>query len=400
MDATDPAALKNPGFPPYLRRRFEAIGPSLSGPGSSDLPGSARGPAGWKRGSQGFSRSARRAPGCRDDEPTTRGPGGTATTVVAALLMFLFLCLFLGSGLAAQGPHRIGLLSWSEPGCQNAALRAGLTDLGYVIGESLVIECRHANEDYGRFPAAAEELKRADVQVIVALSHRAATAAQAATDAIPIVMVASGDPVSAGLVGRLAQPGGNVTGMSYYAIELTAKRLELIGELVPGARRIAVLANPDAPDLNIFYLRDAHAAARSLGLTLFVVEARNELEFEGAFRDIRDEGVDALLILPDLLFSTHAAELAALATGYGIPAMHYSARFAVAGGLVAYGADYAQMHYRTATYVDRILRGESPSAMPVEQPRLFELVLNLSTADTLDLDVPHSVLLRADHVVR
>lgn len=324
----------------------------------------------------------------------TRVPARTTTAYLAALLMLW------GSGIAAQTIHRIGLLSWSEPACQNAALRAGLTDLGYVIGESLIIECRHANEDYGRFPAAAEELMRADVQVIVALSHRAATAAQAATDAIPIVMVASGDPVSAGLVGRLAQPGGNVTGMSYYAIELTAKRLELIGELVPGARRIAVLANPDAPDLNAFYLRDARAAARNLGVTLFVVEARNELGFEGAFRDIRDEGVDALLILPDLLFSTRAAQLAALATGHGIPAMHYSSRFAEAGGLVAYGADYAQMHYRTATYVDKILRGESPSAMPVEQPRFFKLVLNLSTADMLDLDVPHPVLLRADQVVR
>lgn len=324
----------------------------------------------------------------------TRVPARTATALVAAVLMLW------GSGIAAQTTHRIGLLSWSEPGCQNAALRAGLTDLGYVIGESLVIECRHADEDYGRFPAAAEELVRADVQVIVALSHRAATAAQAATDAIPIVMVASGDPVSAGLVGQLAQPGGNVTGITYYAIELTAKRLELIGELVPGARRIAVLANPDAPDLNDFYLRDARSAAGTLGLMLFVVEARNELAFEDAFRAIRDGGADALIILPDLLFSTRVTQLAALATGHGIPAMHYSSRFAEAGGLVAYGADYAQIHYRTATYLDKILRGESPSAMPVQQPRFFKLVLNISTAGMLDLTVPESILLRADQVVR
>ena len=324
----------------------------------------------------------------------TRVPARTATALVAAVLMLW------GSGIAAQTTHRIGLLSWSEPGCQNAALRAGLTDLGYVIGESLVIECRHADEDYGRFPAAAEELVRADVQVIVALSHRAATAAQAATDAIPIVMVASGDPVSAGLVGQLAQPGGNVTGITYYAIELTAQRLELIGELVPGARRIAVLANPDAPDLNDFYLRDAHSAAGTLGLLLFVVEARNELAFEDAFRAIRDGGADALMILPDLLFSTRVTQLAALATGDGIPAMHYSSRFAEAGGLVAYGADYAQIHYRTATYLDKILRGESPSTMPVQQPRFFKLVLNISTAGMLDLTVPESILLRADQVVR
>ena len=309
---------------------------------------------------------------------------------------------FLAAPLAAEAQQaakvwRIGHLVFGAcPGSDSPFQRA-LQDLGYIAGQNLVIECRSANEDYGRLPVSASDLVALKVHVIVALNHPTARAAQQATQTVPIVMVASGDPVGAGLVASLRHPGGNVTGLSYYATELTAKRLELLSQSIPGVTRIAVLTNPALAYLP--FPQDTKAAARQLGIQPIFLEVRTPQDIDRAFDTMAKERPDAVFILPDLMLVRQAKRICDLALKYRLPTMAWDKVFVSAGGLMVYAADYQAMARRAASYVDKILKGAKPADLPIEQPTKFELVINLKTANALGLTIPRSLLLRADQVI-
>jgi putative ABC transport system substrate-binding protein len=324
--------------------------------------------------------------------------------LAVALLISLVLAL-LTAPLAAEAQtagrvYRVGYLGWRASWCADQALKDGLRELGYVEGRNLAIECRDAGGRYDRLPAAAAELVGLKVDVIVALSHANAFAAKAATATIPIVMLASGEPVAAGLVASLARPGGNMTGLTYYATELSAKRLELLKEVAPRVARVAVMDNPTAAYLNFPFLRDTERAAQVLGLQLHVMRVGEPNEVERVFTLAAKEGVDALFVLPDLMFSTQAKQIAELAMKHRWPTMAWGKWFAHEGALMAYAADYADLGRRAAVYVDKILKGRKPADLPVEQPTKFQLIINLKTAKALGLTIPQSVLARADEVIQ
>ncbi len=294
--------------------------------------------------------------------------------------------------------YRIGQLVFGACPGRDSPFERALRDLGYSAGQNLVIECRSANEDYERLPQAASELVGLKVEVMVALNHPAARAAQQATKAIPIVMVASGDPVGAGLVASFRQPGGNVTGVSYYATELTAKRLELLRQLMPGIARIAVLTNPALAYLP--FQQDTRAAGQQLGIQPNFFEVRDAQDLDTAFDTMIRGRPDAVFILLDLMLARQAKRIADLALKHRLPTMSWGKWFVSAGGLMACAADYEAMDRRAAVYVDKILKGAKPADLPVEQPTKFELVINLKTAKALGLTIPQSLLLRADEVIQ
>jgi putative ABC transport system substrate-binding protein len=294
------------------------------------------------------------------------------------------------------GPAHIGVLSASRCPGPDSPFRQGLRALGYVEGQTILIECRAAEGRYERLPALAAELVRLEVDVLVAGTHPDADAARAATRTIPIVMVVTGDPVAHGLVASLARPGGNITGLHYYATELSAKRLELLKETVPGLARVAVLAHPATVHLT---LPDTEAAARALGLQLQILQVGAPDEFERAFSAMNKERAGAVLVLPDVMLSMQGRQLAELAARNRLPSMYAFGSLARAGALMAYGADTAVLARRAAAYVDKILKGAKPADLPVEQPTRFELVINLKTAKALGLTIPPSVLARADEIV-
>jgi len=294
------------------------------------------------------------------------------------------------------GWARIGVLSASRcPGPDSPFLQ-GLRELGYIEGQTIVIECRAAEGQYERLPALAAELVQMKVDVLFAATHPDADAAKNATQSIPIVMVVTGDPVAHGLVASLARPGGNVTGLHYYATELSAKRLGLLKDTVPGLAQVAVLAHPATAHLT---LPDTEAAARTLGLRLQILRVSNPNEFEHAFSAMNTQRAGGLLVLPDVMFSMQARRLVELASHNRLPSIYAFGFFARAGGLMAYGADTSALARRAATYVAKILKGSKPADLPVEQPTKFELVINLKTAKALGLTIPPSLLLRADQVI-
>jgi putative ABC transport system substrate-binding protein len=292
---------------------------------------------------------------------------------------------------------RIGLIRWKAEGCISSDFDDALRDLGYSPGKDLVIECRDAGGQYSGLNGAAAALVALKVDVIAALSEPAAHAAQSATATIPIVMIASGDPVASGLVKSLARPGGNVTGLSYYATELTAKRLEILKEIVPAARRVAVLTNPEVAYLP--FVRDTKQAADALGLEIQVLEARDAAGISAALEAIDGAHFDALFILPDVMNADEAPRIAKLALDRRLPTVAWGSWFAAQGCLAAYSADYDSLERRAATYVDKILRGASPADLPVEQPTAFRLVFNVRTAKELGLTIAPSLLARADEVI-
>jgi len=299
---------------------------------------------------------------------------------------------------AAGKVPRIGIVAFGScAGSAESAFAAGLRDLGYVEGKNVVVECRSAGQRYERLPEAAAELVRLRADVIVALNHPGARAAQEATSTIPIVMVASGDPVAAGFVASLSRPGGNMTGLSYYATELTAKRLELLKEMAPKIGRVAVLANPHVAYFP--FLDDTKRAARALGLRLQILEVSDPGDLDRAFAAMAGERADALFVLPDLMFSRQSKQIADLALRHRLPMMSWGAWFAETGGLMTYSADYAKLSRRAAAYAHKILTGTRPEDLPVEQPTTFSLVINLKTAKALGLAIPPSLLLRADRVI-
>jgi putative ABC transport system substrate-binding protein len=321
-------------------------------------------------------------------------------------LSLLIIIVALASGAAIAEPqqrtkvHRIGYLaSASGLGPLEEAFRQGLRELGYVEGKNIAIEYRLAQGKLDRLFDLAAELVRLKVDVIVTPSTLDAVAAQRATRTIPIVMAASGDAVATGLVASLARPGGNVTGLTALARELSGKRLELLKEAVPGLSRVAVLWNAANPD-KARDLEEIQVASRPLGLQLQSLEVRAPNDLESAFRAANSKRVGALFTLTDTLTITHQSRIVDLATKRGLPTLFQTRDFVDAGGLMSYGPNDADLYRRAATYADKILKGAKPGDLPIEQPMRFELVINLKPAKKIGLTIPPELLIRADKVIK
>src|SRR5262245_26348407 len=322
-----------------------------------------------------------------------------------------FITLLSGAAawpLAARGQAvgkvpRIGYLSpgSASPGplAYHDEFQRGLRELGYVEGRNIVIEYRFADGKFDRLGALAAELVQLNVDVIVSLVPQASLAAKNATGTIPIVIVSVGDPVGAGLVPSLARPGGNVTGNSSMTIEVIGKSLALLKQAVLKVSPTAVLWNPNNVNYQGQILRETEFAARKLGIQLQTFGVRGPDEIDRTFAAITSASAATLLVLPDPVFSANTTWITDLANTSRLPAMYGLREDAVAGGLMAYGTNYAELYRRAASYVDRILKGAKPADLPVEQPTKFQFVINLKTATTLGLTIPPGVLAIADEVI-
>jgi putative tryptophan/tyrosine transport system substrate-binding protein len=297
----------------------------------------------------------------------------------------------------------IGLLDQRSPDELTDRLRGfrqGLRDAGFVEGQNVAIEYRWAENKMERLPELAAEFVRRQVAVIAATSGTSpALAAKAATTTIPVVFIVSDDPVKFGLVASLARPGGNLTGINFFSGELTAKRLELLHELVPAANRVAVLINPANLEYSETTVREVGAAARDIGLQIQVLKASTIGEINAAFATFVHERPDALFVGSDPFFSSRRIQLVQLATRHAVPASYRARDFAEAGGLMSYGANIADAWREAGSYSGRILTGAKPADLPVLQSNKFELVINAQTAMMLDLTLPPQLLATADEVI-
>ncbi len=316
---------------------------------------------------------------------------------------------FLASPLTAEAQQaaRIARIGYLTPNLAASshlreAFRQGLSDLGYVEGRNVVFEYRDGDGKLERLPNLAAELVALKVDVIMAPNTVGVLAARQATKTIPIVFAVAADPVASGLVTSLARPGDNVTGLSILAPELVGKCLELLTQAVPGVSRVAALWQPGGlgERTEKDMLKGAEVAARTLGVQLQFVEARGPEDFARAFSDMTSARVGALTVLPNNMFNNERRRLVDLAAKYRLPTVFPYREGADAGGLMAYGANLADLLRRAATYVDRILKGTKPGDLPVEQPTKFELIINLKTAKDLGLTIPQSVLVRADDLIQ
>jgi putative tryptophan/tyrosine transport system substrate-binding protein len=281
-----------------------------------------------------------------------------------------------------------------------SAFRQGLSEPGYVEGQNVTIEFRWAEGHYDRFPALAADLAGRKVDIIAAGSAAAASAAKNVTSTIPIVFVVADDPVEAGLVASLARPGGNLTGVSFLTVELMPKRLELLSELVPQAKVIALLINPNSPTThNEPLIAALDEAARAMGVRLAILKAGTESEIDAAFATIAQRQAGALIVSPDPFFGARREQLVALAARHVVPAIYFRREFAEIGGLMSYSSSLAVAYRLVGTYVGRILKGAKPADLPVQQPTNFELVVNLKTAKALGLTIAPAILARADEVI-
>jgi putative ABC transport system substrate-binding protein len=309
--------------------------------------------------------------------------------------------LVLPRSLRAQGtPRRIGFLgAWADEPARDpahAAWLSGLREKGWIEGKNLLVEYRFAPD---RLPALAADLVALTPDLIIASGPQTALALKSATATIPIVFVAVFDPVDLGLVQSLSHPGGNITGLATYVPgDWTAKRIEILRELVPGASKIAILVNPSNPVHRLALVNEVPSTARNLGVALPIVEATTAEELDIAFASAAAQRADAMIVFADALTSFQAPRVIALAAKHHLPAIYLFRQFAN-GGLIVYGPDLADLFHRAGGYVDKILKGTKPSDLPVEQPTKFELVINMKTAKALGLTVPPSLLVRADEVI-
>ncbi len=297
----------------------------------------------------------------------------------------------------------VGFLGGTSPDTLADRLRAfrqGLKDTGYIEGENLAIEYRWAENQIERLPELAADLVRRKVAVIAATGGLSTTlAAKAATSTIPIVFGAGEDPVRLGLVASLARPGGNLTGINFFSSELAAKRLGLLHELVPRGARVAVLVNPTNATNTETTLRDVEPAARAIGLQLWVLNASTNREIDSAFATFHGDRPDALFVGQDVFFVTRRVQLANLASRHAIPAVYGQRDYVEAGGLMSYGSNFTDAHRQIGLYTGRILNGAKPADLPVVQASKLELLINLPTARAIGLEIPPTLLARADEVI-
>ncbi len=322
-------------------------------------------------------------------------------------IVTLFLGLLALRGAVEAQPakpiSRIGFLSAGSPAADAArteAFRQGLRELGYVEGQNLVIAWRYAEGQLEQLPALAAEFVRLKMDVIVTAAPSSTRAAKAATATIPIVMGGiGGDPVAAGFVASLARPGGNVTGLTALAQELSGKQLELLKELLPQLSQVAVLGTSTLPGHTQVF-KELERAAEALKVQLRYLDVRSPQDIATAFREAHTKHADAVVVLASPILESHRTQIAELAAQYRLPTIYPFPEFIEAGGLVSYGVSIADLYRRASTYVDKILKGAKPADLPVEQPMKFELVINLKTAQALGLTIPSTLLFQADKVIK
>jgi putative ABC transport system substrate-binding protein len=279
------------------------------------------------------------------------------------------------------------------------AFRQGLRELGYVEGKDIVIEYRYGEGKPDRLPTLAADLVRLQTKIIVTGGTSPTTAAREARVTIPIVMMQDIDPVRNGFVASLARPGGNITGLSNFAPELSGKRIELLKEIVPKISRLAVLGALTLP-ANAQALKEVESASGAFGVHPQYLDVQHLKDFESAFRAANQAHAEAVLLLPSSALISHRPQIAQFATKSRLPAIYYAAEFVEDGGLMSYAPNFADLSHRAATYVDKILKGAKPAYLPIEQPTKFELVINLIAAKQIGLVIPPNVLARADKVIR
>jgi putative ABC transport system substrate-binding protein len=317
--------------------------------------------------------------------------------------------LFVALGGAAAWPlvaraqqsgktHKIGYLNAGSEPLGTTSLFDALSELGWIEGKNVAFERRWAENRPDRLAEFAAELVRLNVNIIVAFGTLAPLAAKAATSTIPIVMADAGDPLGSGLVASLARPGGNVTGMSLMVPDVAGKRLELLKELLPQLASVAVLWNGANPYSTVVF-KETQAAGRNLGTEVQSLEVRGPGDFDGAFAAARQQHPAALITVEDPLTITYRKRIADFAVAEQLPSLYGLRDYVEVGGLISYGANLTELHRRAAGYVDKILKGAMPANLPVQQPTQFHLIINLKTAKALGLDVPASVLARADEVI-
>jgi putative ABC transport system substrate-binding protein len=307
--------------------------------------------------------------------------------------------------LAARAQQKampvIGYLGAGSPGPSApfvAAFHKGLGESGYVEGKNVAIEYRFAEGRDDQLPVLAADLIGRKVDVIVTFGGGAPRAAKAASQTIPIVFIVGGDPVATGLVASLSRPGGNVTGVTWLAVELMSKRLELMSELVPQAKAIALLVNPNSPQTERV-VQDVQEGPRPNGVQLPMLKAGSESEIDAAFASLVQGPAGALVVQPEPFLNSRREQIVALAARHAVPAIYPLREYATAGGLSSYGPSLTAVYRQAGIYTGRILKGAKPAELPVIQPTKFELVINLKTAKTLGLTVPPSILARADEVI-
>ncbi len=324
------------------------------------------------------------------------------------ILVWLLVIFFVANVSVAQAQQptkvpRIGYLTGATLSAMSAridAFRQGLRELGYVEGKNIVIEWQTAEEKLDRLPALAAELVRLKVDIIVTAGSSPTRAAKEATTTIPIVMAQDPDPVGSGFVASLAQPGGNITGLSTLAPELNGKRLEILKEVVPKLSRVAVFGTTTQPG-NAQSLKEVELVAKAFGVKLQYIDVLSSKEIATAFRAATKGRADAVLILlPARVFASQRTQIVELAVKSRLPVMYDRSEFVEHGGLMTYGVNFTDIDRRAATYVDKILKGRKPADLPVEQPMKFEFIVNLKAAKQIGLTIPPNVLVRADRVIR
>jgi putative ABC transport system substrate-binding protein len=317
-----------------------------------------------------------------------------------ALVIILFFPLVAVAQSSTTQIPRIGFLAFwpcETPSYADPDFLRGLADLGYKLGETVMIECRSAEQLNSGLDIAAAELVELQVDVIVSSSEPAARAVYAATKTIPIVSIYSGNPIAAGMARSLAEPGGNATGVSYYATELTGKRLDLLKKAVPELTRVDVLSNPAVSYFP--FEEDTKRAAERLGIAVRVHHVLEPADIDKAFTVMKAEHAQAVFVLPDLMLGEEGSRICGLALEQRLPTMAWGYWYANQGCLTAYSAWYPDLTYRLAFYVDRIFKGAKPGDLPIEQPTKYVLSINLKTAETLGLKLPQTLLLQADKFI-